>query len=664
MNASENCLETPELADAARWRQEARRLQTLVDAGEVSAFEPSARLYEDGRGVERDWRRAFELRRRGAEAGDANAQTGLARSFRFGLGVAPDVQAAFDWGVRALEQGAFDERPAALGLVGEILFNGEGVVERDRDRAFSFFWEARTGDDASALEGLAVCYRDGIGVPQDVEAERAWLERAFEAASRRAELGSAVDASFVAFAFRDGRGVGANPEQAFAWSLRAAEAGLGVALYDVGFAFETGLGVERDERRAFEFYRRAADVENPDALCSLGLASLYGRSFSQPGDASAPQTEFGAPVEISDEIPTKIPDEISVDRDEAFRLFERAAATGYSPAFYFLAIFAWNGWGRDANADEALRLLRRSAAGGFATAQTELAYQLRQIGGASNEQEATRWLFEAAERGDAQARLTLGREAADGSFDDRRAQDCVRWLRSEAEDGSAEAAFLTSRCVAVGRGTPRDPVEELFLLEEAALGGFPEAQNELGLRFFNGRDGVERDARRALELFGAAAKSGDAAATANLAYCCERGVGVEQNAACGEYLLRVAAELGDGSAAVELSDRLFEGRGCEPNRRCAIFWLEAAAAAGEIEATRRLALRYWEGDGVPLDRRRALAAWSVAAQAGDEDALEELARARLGLQVAFLFCAKIRDDAPPAQPEKPGKTGKTGKTTN
>ncbi len=637
MNDSAHLFETPELADATRWRQEARRLQTLVDAGDVSAFEPTARLYEDGRGVERDWSRAFELRRRGAKAGDANAQTGLARAFRFGLGVAPNVQAAFDWGVKALEQGAFDERPAALGLVGEILFDGEGVVERDRDRAFSFFWEARTGDDATALEGLAVCYRDGIGVPQDAEAERDWLERAFEAALRKAELGSAVDASFVSFAFRDGRGVESSPEQAFAWSLRAAEAGLGVALYDVGFAFETGFGVERDERRAFEFYRRAADVENPDALCSLGLASLYGRSFSQPGDASAPQTA------------TDVPLEIPVDRDEAFRLFERAAATGFSPAFYFLAIFAWNGWGRDANADEASRLLRRSAAGGFATAQTELAYQLRQIGGDANEREATRWLFEAAERGDAQARLTLGRETADGSFDDRRARDCVRWLRSETESGSAEAAFLLSRCAAVGRGTPRDPVEELRLLEQAASGGFPEAQNELGLRFSRGCEGVERDDRRAFELFGAAAIGGDAAATANLAYCCERGVGVEQNAVCGEYLLRVAAELGEGSAAVELSDRLLEGRGCEPNRRCAIFWLEAAAAAGEIEATRRLALRYWEGDGVPLDRRRALAAWTVAAQAGDEDALEELSRARLGLQVAFLFCSKIRDDASQAQ---------------
>jgi TPR repeat protein len=621
MNDSGNLFATSAPYDATRRRQESRRLQELVDAGDLSAFEPLARLYEDGRDVERDWRRAFELRRQGAEAGDPNAQTGLARAFRFGLGVAPNARSAFDWGVRALEQGAFDERPAALGLVGEILFDGEGVVERDRERALSFFWEARTGDDAAAFEGLAVCYRDGVGVPQDEEAERAWLERAFEAALRKAELGSAVDASFVAFAFRDGRGVDPNPEEAFSWSWRAAEAGLGVALYDVGFALETGLGVERDERRAFEFYRRAADVENPDALCALGLALLYGRSFSE-GDGEA----FDVPL----------------DRDAAFRVFERAAATGFSPAFYFLALFPWNGWGRVADVEEALRLLRQSAAGGFATAQNELADQLRQLGGASNEREATRWRFEAAERGDAQARLTLAREALDGWLDAQKAQDCVRWLRSEAKAGSAEAAFLASRCAAVGCGTPRDSNEEQRWLETAANGGFPEAQNELGLRFFNGG---ERDVRRAIELFGAAAQNGDAAATANLAFCCERGVGLEQNATCGEYLLRVAAERGDGSAAVELSDRLLEGRGVEPNRRFAIFWLEAAAAAGDLEATRRLALRYWEGDGVPLDRRRALAAWTTAAQAGDDDALEELSRARLGLQVAFLFCPKIRDDA-------------------
>ncbi|MBR5243791.1 MAG: SEL1-like repeat protein [Thermoguttaceae bacterium] len=633
MNDSGNIFSASEPFDASSRRSEPRRLQDLVDAGDASAFEPLARLYEDGRGVERDWRRAFELRRQGAEAGDPNAQTGLARAFRYGLGVAPDVRAAFDWGVRALEQGAFAERPAALGLVGEILFDGEGVVERDRDRALSFFWEARTGDDAAAFEGLAVCYRDGIGVPQDAEAERAWLERAFEAALRKAELGSAVDASFVSFAFRDGRGVEPDPKAAFDWSWRAAEAGLGVALYDVGFALETGLGVERDERRAFEFYRRAADVENPDALCALGLAALYGRSFSQPADLNAPQTANAEAFEIP------------LDRDEAFRLFERAAATGFSPAFYFLALFPWNGWGRDADVEEALRLLRQSAAGGFATAQNELADQLRQIGGPQNDREATRWRLEAAERGDAQARLTLAREALAGLLDVRQAQDCVRWLRSEAKAGSAEAAFLTSRCAAVGCGTPRDLNEEQRWLEVAANGGFPEAQNELGLRLSIGREGVDRDVRRAFQLFAAATLSGDAAATANLAYCCERGEGVVPNAACGEYFLRVAAERGDGSAAVELSDRLLEGRGVEPNRRFATFWLETAAAAGEIEATRRLAIRYWEGDGVPLDRRRALAAWTVAAQAGDDDALEELSRARLGLQVAFLFCSKIREDA-------------------
>ncbi|MBR4834283.1 MAG: sel1 repeat family protein, partial [Thermoguttaceae bacterium] len=112
MNDSGNFFETSEDSDAARRRSEALRLQTLVDAGDFSAFEAAARLYEDGRGVERDWRRAFELRKRAAEAGDPNAQTGLARAFRHGLGVAPNAKAAFDWGSRALERADFEERGA------------------------------------------------------------------------------------------------------------------------------------------------------------------------------------------------------------------------------------------------------------------------------------------------------------------------------------------------------------------------------------------------------------------------------------------------------------------------------------------------------------------------------------------------------------------------
>lgn len=624
--------DSPENADESKRTEierqtcEARRLQAAVDAGDVAAFEPTARLYEDGRGVERDWRRAFELRRQAAEAGDPNAQTGLARAFRYGVGVAPNLKAAFDWGVRALETPAFEERDAALGLVGEFYFNGEGVVERDKKRAFSLFWEARFSDDATALDGIASCRRDGIGddAGEAAKTEAFWRRRAFETARRKAERGSAVDAAIVAFYFRDGVGVESDSNEALAWSRRAADAGLGVALYDVGFSFETGVGVARDETRAFEFYRRAADVENPDALCALGLARLNGRSTT-----AANGERF----------------EIAPDVDEAFRYFKRAAATGFPPAFFFLALCVGNGWGRPADDAEAFALLRRSAEGGFSTAQNELADRLSFRNDARSRRESLRWRREAAEQDLPEARLELGRSLVDGLDGERDPVEGVRQLCAAADAGSAEAAFLASQCAALGVGTERDRTASLRLLETAANGGFSAAQNELGLLYFTGGDGVERNGRRAVALFGAAAARLHPAATANFALCLEQGVGLAPDPRAAEYFLRVAAGLGDASAALELSDRFYEGRDVDKNELFATRWLEIAAQNGDLDAARRLAFRFWEGDGTPLDRRRALDFWNAAAEAGDEDAVEERLRAELGLRVASLFCVLDAESA-------------------
>ena len=180
--------------ESAREAFDRKEIRTGVAALRAAAHEGDARaqnhlgtLFEDGRYVGRDFRRAIFWYRKSADKGNAEGQLNLGRMYRGGLGVERDERRAVFWYRAAAGQGL----AAAQFFLALMYESGRGV---DRDLVSSWMWyslAAEQGDEdarfrrdrlaasfnarmQATAEGTLRGYREATG---DARAEAAPAER-------------------------------------------------------------------------------------------------------------------------------------------------------------------------------------------------------------------------------------------------------------------------------------------------------------------------------------------------------------------------------------------------------------------------------------------------------------------------------------------------------
>ena len=79
--------------------------QPLAECGDVRALRAMGKMYEKGRGVDRDFAEAIKWYRPAAEQGDAESQYRLSVGYGYGLGVKKDEAKAILWLRKAAENG-------------------------------------------------------------------------------------------------------------------------------------------------------------------------------------------------------------------------------------------------------------------------------------------------------------------------------------------------------------------------------------------------------------------------------------------------------------------------------------------------------------------------------------------------------------------------------
>ena len=112
--------------------------QPLAEKGDVRAQRGMGKLYEKGRGVERDFAMAFKWYRPAAEKGDAESQYRLSVGYGYGL----------------------------------------GGVKKDEAKAMEWLRKAAENGQKRAQRSLAKGYEDGLnGLPRDPEKAKYWYDR-------------------------------------------------------------------------------------------------------------------------------------------------------------------------------------------------------------------------------------------------------------------------------------------------------------------------------------------------------------------------------------------------------------------------------------------------------------------------------------------------------
>ena len=112
-----------------------KSLKALAEKGDAEAQCNLGLMYDEGQGVEKDFKEAVKWYQKAADQGDAKAQFKLAEMYGQGQGGGRDVKEALKWLRKAAEQG-YAEAQMELGKA--YFFDGE-VVEQDYVTAHIWF---------------------------------------------------------------------------------------------------------------------------------------------------------------------------------------------------------------------------------------------------------------------------------------------------------------------------------------------------------------------------------------------------------------------------------------------------------------------------------------------------------------------------------------------
>jgi uncharacterized protein len=152
----------------------ARRYQVAADAGYAPAQTALGYQYVVGRGVLRNYERAFDLFSKAAQAGYGPAMGDLGSMYESGFFVRENPAEGLAWYEKSIEAGNF----FGLAQAGVAYFNGKGT-EQDYNAAAQYFQQAADMGDGYSMKFLAVMYERGLlGKPDPAKAAELRLKAA------------------------------------------------------------------------------------------------------------------------------------------------------------------------------------------------------------------------------------------------------------------------------------------------------------------------------------------------------------------------------------------------------------------------------------------------------------------------------------------------------
>ncbi len=247
--------------DAECHKEAMRRCQERVDRGSKYAFGYIARMYRDGKGVERDLRTAAKWMRK---AVNAKLEWAPLELFDI-LWMINDPE--YDRGLLGLARpGAESEQIPFMGRMGRMYRYGRGV---DPDRHIAIKWLTKAADlDPSWAPDLC----DAVAESDSEDARQDLLSRV----TSLCEEGSRFGYVCMGRMCRDGTGVDRDPLAAAEWFRKAAAEDMDSAaleLFDVLWSLE-----DREyNREMLGIAYRLADAGNPGAMGRLGNVYRFGR---------------------------------------------------------------------------------------------------------------------------------------------------------------------------------------------------------------------------------------------------------------------------------------------------------------------------------------------------------------------------------------------------
>ena len=261
---AEICQKAIRLYVAANFSEAFKLFLEAAQKGDKQSQYYVARLYIDGKGVNKDLKSAREWYTQAAQQGDSSAQNNLAVMLTKGEGGKKNLKEAVQWLIKAAEQGV----PVAQNNLGNKYRYGSGT-KKDIPQARKWFLIAAGQGNEDARKSLAEL---------DSEEQKAISKKATATKVKKAKkksIDSGQDSEQIysaAIACLNGKGVSQDYGKALQLFHEAEQKGNSSSAYYLGMMYEKGLGTPKDLKSAHAWYYKAA--QNGDALAREKLNSL------------------------------------------------------------------------------------------------------------------------------------------------------------------------------------------------------------------------------------------------------------------------------------------------------------------------------------------------------------------------------------------------------
>lgn len=133
-------------------------------------------MYYYGKGVDKDYTKAFQWYEKSALQGNSDSQNMLGIMYRFGFGIEKDINKSIEYYTKAIEQ----ENHFAMNNLGHLYLFGDEKVDKNYKKAFDLYIKAEQLGNTSAMHALGIIYENGYGVDKNSKIALNWYEKAYQ----------------------------------------------------------------------------------------------------------------------------------------------------------------------------------------------------------------------------------------------------------------------------------------------------------------------------------------------------------------------------------------------------------------------------------------------------------------------------------------------------
>jgi uncharacterized protein len=331
------------------------------------AYNSLALMYQNGRGVKKNYKKAIEYYHRCIELKESNGMKNLADMYGVGIGVKKDLNKAIELYEKALE---YDDSGAYIGLA--QLYRDNIDVLNEKEKIIEFCESAVRLNNSNGYTQMGCFYDVGDIFEKESSKAYEYYEKAVEMNSNTIALYN------IARMSEYGIGCTVNFEKAAEYYQKCANLHNAHGLRGLARLYNEGKGVQKDIEKSIELYEEAIKERNTQSMNEL--ADIYVTRAENLVDPPAidptgyTTQEYAELQSKRNRIVESNAKKKLKNYQKAFSLYNDAVKHGDAEAMYNLASLYLEGRGVNENNNKVTELLRTAIKKRHSDSMVLLAY--------------------------------------------------------------------------------------------------------------------------------------------------------------------------------------------------------------------------------------------------------------------------------------------------